>query len=121
MPLWMYFLHPVMVITFFYQQRYSSSWDKELCRLIGSDPNPEVSRYTITFKVEGKRYEVWIENRYYSYGYLIRVNGRESPEKLRVRPSFNTMRSLARLERDINKARERDEVSRFMNESGLRK
>lgn len=121
MPLWMYFVHPIMVVTFFYQERYSAGWDKELNRLMDADPTPEVSMYTAIFRVDGKKYEVWIANRYYSYGHIYWVDGINAPKQVRNRPSFRTMCRLAKLVGNQNRAIEKKEVADFLQASGFRK
>ncbi|WP_343463527.1 hypothetical protein [Pantoea sp.] len=121
MPLWMYLAHPIMVVTFGYQERYSAIWDKELNRLMDSDRNPEIDRYTAKFRVDGGEYEVWISNRYYSYGFIYRVDGIAAPKSMRKRPSLRTMRRLADIESDFNRWMERKEVDDFISATGIKK
>lgn len=121
MPLWMYFAHPLMVITFFYQKRYNRWWDEELNRLIDADPNPEIGEFTATFMVGGKKFEVWIANRYYSYGYIRRIDDRYAPNKLEKRPSFKTMCRLAKLVGNRTKEIEEQSVDDFRRISGFMK
>lgn len=118
---WMYLAHPIMVITFGYQERFSAGWDSELNRLMDSDPNPEIGRHTAKFRIDGSEYEVWIANRYYSYGHIYRVDGVEAPKAMRNRPSLRTMLRLAAIESDLNKSAERKEVEDFISTTGLKK
>lgn len=121
MPVWMYLAHPLMVITFCYQERFSSGWDVELNRLMDSDPNPEIGRHIAKFRVDGREYEVWIANRYYSYGHVYRVDGVQAPKAIRKRPSLITMRRLAAIESDFNRWAERTEIEDFISKTGIRK
>lgn len=121
MPVWMYLAHPLMVITFLYQQRFSSGWDRELKRLMDSDPNPEIGRHTAKFRTDGREYEVWIANRYYSYGFIWRVDGIQAPKAMHKRPSLRAMRRLAAIESDFNRWAERKEVDDFISTTGIKK
>lgn len=121
MPLWMYFAHPLMVITFFYQRRYSSWWNDELNRLIDADPHPEIGEYTAMFRVDGKKYEVWITNCYYSYGYIHRVDDKHAPREVQKRPSFRTMCRLAKLIGSHSQTIKKKSIDDFRRTSGFMK
>ncbi|MDJ0087657.1 hypothetical protein [Pantoea allii] len=121
MYLLLYIFHPILVLTRFYHEKYSKGWDEELNRIMDSDSHPEISRHTAKFNVDGKCYEVWIANAYYSFGHIHSVDGVYAPRKLQRRPSISTMMRLGSLVNDVKNDIESEEVEHFLSVSRLRK
>ncbi|MGG6192992.1 hypothetical protein ACQV2B_02695 [Pantoea allii] len=117
----LHIFHPLLVLTRFYHERYSREWDEELNRIIDSDSQPEIRRHTAKFNVDGKCYEVWIANAYYSFGHIYSVDGVYAPKKLQRRPSISTMIRLGKLVNDVKNDIENEEAEHFLSVSRLRK
>lgn len=75
----------------FFQQKYSAGWDSIVKEMIENWNVTSVDEYTITFAKGEETREVWIGNRFYSYGYLYRANGEYVPIGLWNRPSVKAM------------------------------
>lgn len=61
----------------------------------------EVSELTITFNYEDKEYEIWVGNRWYSYGHIYSIGGKYIKRSQEFRPRFRTMRRLRDLHMGI--------------------
>lgn len=75
-----------------YQERYNAEWDKKLNELLDSEGKCVLGKYTLKIG----DCEIWLANRWYSYGWLRRVGGKNV--YLNYRPSLKTMVRLAKLE-----------------------
>ena len=77
----------------FYVYPFSPSWDAELQQLLNEGILIATSKYNAIIHHNGNVVEVWIANRWYGYGWLNRVNGRETDARC-TRPRFRTMYRL---------------------------
>lgn len=77
----------------FYVYPFSPSWDSELQQLLNEGILIATSKYNAIFHHNDNVVEVWIANRWYGYGWLNRVNGRETDAPC-TRPRFRTMYRL---------------------------
>lgn len=75
-----------------YQEEYNAKWDKKLNELLDSWDKCVLGKYTL----EIGDCEIWVANRWYSYGWLRRVGGKDVD--MNYRPSLKTMVRLAKLE-----------------------
>lgn len=80
-----------------YQEPFNADWDAQLIKLMDEGKVISASRHCVTFSLHGQGYDVWVSNRWYSYGHLYEVNGQCVPKRLQYRPRFRTMRSLNQL------------------------
>ena len=90
--------HVANTLLGFYQRGYSAEWDDVLSRLLDSQEAWEfahVGEYCLTIVTGGDCYDIWINNRWYAYGHLQKLNGDDVQLPFQYRPSFRTMRRLA--------------------------
>lgn len=84
-------------IIFFYQHPFSHEWDEKLIEIMDERKVIDSDDYTITFLHNGKHKEVWVGNKFYSYGNLYRVDSEKVPNSLQCRPSAKTMLKLDKI------------------------
>lgn len=81
-----------------FQKKYCHMWDMKLREISCLADDLTVSDHTVQFIVGDIKYEVWISNRWYSYGYLWQVNDKSISRLMRnKRPSIAMMIKLDRL------------------------
>lgn len=54
----------------------------------------EVGELSIKFNYEGEEYEIWVGNRWYSYGHIYSIGDKRIKLAHEFRPRFRTMRRL---------------------------
>lgn len=77
-----------------YQEPFSEKWDLELNEIMDTGRVIQTSDCTITYMHKGNAITVWAANKWYSFGHLVRVNGKEVGKKFQSRPRFKTMLKL---------------------------
>lgn len=98
--------HVFNTIFFMYQLSYSKVWNSMLKTLIEKGKLVSVDYHTITIELDGKSYDIWIRNKWYSYGNLYALTRQGStrkeyiPKECSYRPSVRTMIRLERFIRD---------------------
>ncbi|CAI1628882.1 Uncharacterised protein [Serratia proteamaculans] len=92
-----YLSHTVNTLFFMYQEPFNHDWDTRLIQLLDEGKVISASRHCVTFSLHGMSYDVWVSNRWYSYGYLYEMDGKYVPKYLQYRPRFHTMRRLNQL------------------------
>lgn len=80
-----------------YIEPYSKEWDTQLNQMLTKGTIQSVCPHTVTIIYKGVVYRVWINNKYFSYGYLWAVNGRFLRVEEFRRPKFRTMLRLEKL------------------------
>lgn len=91
-----YIQHVMLTIMFMYQNKYNFEWDIKLNALIdtfGEEAQLDKHGYTISLG----EFDVWIRNRWYSYGYAMYKDSRLTSSELQFRPKFRTMVRLHKL------------------------
>lgn len=94
---------------FWQRHEYNAVWDKKLKELLDSEDKCVLGKYTL--KVGDC--EIWVANRWYSYGCLWRVQGKRTG--LDYRPSVKTMVRLAKLEDKLRRENELAELTSTLN------
>lgn len=89
-----YIGHAFRTITGFYLKPFSEEWDLKLNDIIDRGDIIECSEYTIDFIYRDAVISVWIENKWYSFGYENSINGGRVPVEMQFRPRFKTMKRL---------------------------
>ncbi|EBN8660567.1 hypothetical protein ACK1DB_001181 [Salmonella enterica] len=89
-----YLCHIANTLTGMYQLPFSQEWDARLNELLDEGVLLFVGEYTATFSTGEHTVEVWITNRWYSFGGLYCFDGECAPQHLQARPRFRTMRRL---------------------------
>ena len=92
-----------------HQQKYSAEWDKKLNELLDREDECKIGEYTLTIG----DCEIWVANRWYSYGWLRRAG--ENIVNLEYRPSVKTMVRLAKLEDKLRRESELAELTNAIN------
>lgn len=77
-----------------YQMPFSQEWDDQLNKLLDEGILLFVDRCTATFSIGEHTVEIWIANRWYSFGGMYRLDERCKPRFTGYRPRFRTMRRL---------------------------
>ncbi|ELZ7139484.1 hypothetical protein AB7T60_004950, partial [Salmonella enterica] len=67
-----YLCHIANTLTGMYQLPFSQEWDARLNKLLDEGVLLSVGEYTATFSAGEHTVEVWIRNRWYSFGELYR-------------------------------------------------
>ncbi|HIB1450072.1 TPA: hypothetical protein ACWV5Q_005426 [Salmonella enterica subsp. enterica serovar Muenchen] len=83
-----------------YQMPFSQEWDDQLNKLLDEGILLFVDRCTATFSIGEHTVEIWIANRWYSFGEMYRLDERCKPRFTGYRPRFRTMRRLYALVKD---------------------
>ena len=96
-----YLCHAANTVFGMYQQPFLKEWDEMLNDIIDNGIIVDVDELTITFNYEGKEYEVWVGNRWYSYGHIYSIGGKQIKRSQEFRPRFRTMRRLRDLHMNI--------------------
>ncbi|ECI0119917.1 hypothetical protein XS87_04465 [Salmonella enterica subsp. enterica] len=89
-----YLCHIANTLTGMYQLPFSQEWDARLNKLLDEGVLLSVGEYTATFSADENTVEVWIANRWYSFGELYRLDGEYVSPSCQHRPRFRTMRRL---------------------------
>lgn len=89
-----YLCHAVNTLFGFYQQPFLKEWDEMLNDIIDEGVIVDVDELTITFNYEGKEYEIWVGNRWHSYGHIYSIGSKHIKRSQEFRPRFRTMRRL---------------------------
>ena len=90
------FEHIINTVMRLYQMDYNKQWDLKLNELLDNIKSLEdvtLENHTVLIG----SYEIWISNKYYSYGYARSIGDRFVPEYLEFRPKFSTMKRLDKL------------------------
>ncbi|EAA5549108.1 hypothetical protein LGA02_003862 [Salmonella enterica] len=77
-----------------YQLPFSQEWDDQLNKLLNEGVLLFANKHTATFSIGEHTVEIWIANRWYSFGEVHRLDGEYPPSSLNCRPRFRTMRRL---------------------------
>lgn len=77
-----------------YQLPFSQEWDDQLNKLLDEGVLLFTGVCTATFSIGEHTVEIWIANRWYSFGEVHRLDGEYPPSSLNCRPRFRTMRRL---------------------------
>ena len=96
-----YLCHAANTIFGMYQQPFLKEWDDMLNDIIDKGLIVEVGELTIKFNYEGKEYEIWVGNRWYSYAHIYSIGGKYIKRSQEFRPRFRTMRRLRDLHMNI--------------------
>ncbi|EOF6267714.1 hypothetical protein ACK1GW_004997, partial [Salmonella enterica] len=70
-----YLCHIANTLTGMYQLPFSQEWDARLNKLLDEGVLLSVGEYTATFSAGENTVEVWIANRWYSFGHLYCLDG----------------------------------------------
>ena len=105
-----YLCHAANTLFGFYQQPFLKEWDEMLNDIIDKGLIVEVGELTIKFNYEGKEYEIWVGNRWYSYGHIYSIGGKYIKRSQEFRPRFRTMRRLRDLHMGIFEDQEEREL-----------
>lgn len=89
-----YLCHAVNTLSGRYQRPFLKEWDEMLNDIIDKGLIMEVDDFTIKFNYDGKEYQIWVGNRWYSYGYIYSIGGKYTKRNRQFRPRFRTMRRL---------------------------
>ena len=93
----------------FHQQEYNAEWDEKLNELLDREDECKIGKYDLTIG----NCEIWVANRWYSYGLLRRVGGNIVNSE--YRPSVKTMVRLAKLEDKLRRESELVELTNVLN------
>ena len=85
-----------------FQKNKHESYDKFLKNLMDNAEDIKITRHTIMFKYDNKTYEVWIANKFYSYGHLHTVDNKFVEIQFRFRPSYKIAKEFYSLEKKLN-------------------
>ena len=77
-----------------YQRPYSEEWDKHLNEIMDGHKSVEAGRHTITFEYQNNIIEIWTSNRWYAFGHIHYVNGKNVEPESEFRPRFMPMLKL---------------------------
>lgn len=107
----------MLTFNLLYQRKFDKKWDTTLNSYLDQVETGELKaklvRYTIEFSKENFYKEVWIENKFYCYGflYVVKFNDNRSfsinRESQQFRPSCYTMIRLEKLVRKLGKEKEK--------------
>lgn len=89
-----YLCHAANTLFGMYQQPFLKEWDEMLNDIIDKGVIVGIDDLTIKFIYEGKEYEIWVGNRWYSYGHIYSIGGKYIKRDQEFRPRFRTMRRL---------------------------
>lgn len=109
-----YLGHVDRTIFGFYQRPFCSQWDEVLKELIEKGEVISLGSYTMSFLLRDKKYEVWVENRWYCYGSLYTLDGRNIGNSSERRPRFSTMKKLDRLHSSMVARRSHEEYQQLL-------
>ena len=97
-------VHIMNTVFGLYSKSYNEQWDVILNELLDSIKSLEEVILENRTVLIGS-YEVWISNKYHSYGYAWSINGEWTPRTLQFRPKFSTMK---RLDKIVSKLKEQE-------------
>ena len=92
-----YLCHIVNTILGMYFYKFSDEWDKLLSALLDDEENwLSVGGGSCVLQIATEEHvlSVWVENRWYSFGYLCELDGQYMDRQYAARPRFRTMRRL---------------------------
>lgn len=104
-----YLNHGLRLLFGMHQKPFCKEWDELLNSVMDEGEIVDSSECTITFQYAGKRYGVWIENQFYSFGHIYYLDGKSVASKYYRRPSLKTMVRLSHISQRITS----EEHSRF--------
>lgn len=70
----------------------------------------EVDEFTIKINYDGEEYQIWVGNRWYSYGHIYLIGGKCIKQSQEFRPRFRTMRRLHDLHMKLFEDQEAQEL-----------
>lgn len=92
-----YLNHILRLIFGMHHQPFCPEWDSLLKKIINSGDVIGHDKYSIIFRYEGRTYEIWVANAFYSYGHIYRLNEKTVPGDFLRRPSLKVMIMLNEL------------------------
>lgn len=98
-----YIRHAYLIVFNGYNRKYNEEWDTALNKLLDMvEDNADVDVVLSAYTLRIGKYEVWISNKWYSYGYLYNPYLNSSDrETMEFRPKLKTMLRLDRIVQQI--------------------
>ena len=95
--------HIFRTILGLYQKEYNEDWDRVLNELLDGVEAGTSKVHTEAHSVVIEGFEIWVSNKWYSYGYLWFKDVKYVSSSLRFRPKFSTMKRLDKLVSSMKK------------------
>lgn len=105
--------HILNTIFNFYQRKFNLEWSNQLSKIIDCHDSVKITEYAVIFTVNSVDIEVWIKNKFYSYGYARYVDKGMVDFKCQFRPSFKVINKLNNLELKLRSEKEIEDTKNF--------
>ena len=85
-----------------YGRKYSKEWDIILNKILDDGDICGKCAYTLTIKYNGKNVTIWVNNKYYEYGYQYMIDDFFVPSSMQFRPKYKTMKRLNKITQELD-------------------